>query len=205
MAFMQRGHSSAIPYFAGRRHPCRRRIHVDPSWCDAAKLSVARPAAWGALGRFPEDAMVSLNVNGGRREAEVDPETPLLWVLRDHFGLRGAKYGCGIGQCGACTVLVDGVAQRSCVLPVEAVGDAAVTTIEAFQGRHRLQKAWLDQQVPQCGYCQAGQIMAAAALLAEKPKPSDAEIDEAMAGNLCRCGTYLRIRAAIRAAAGVAA
>ncbi|MFQ3595143.1 MAG: (2Fe-2S)-binding protein [Sphingomonadaceae bacterium] len=151
--------------------------------------------------------MMQLTVNGSDRSVEADPDMPLLFVLRDLLGLKGAKYGCGIGQCGACTVLVDGVAQRACVLPLEAVGDAKVLTIEglAAAGLHPLQKAWIDRQVPQCGYCQTGQIMQAAALLAETPNPSDAEIDAAMAGNLCRCGTYLRIRAAIRQAAGASA
>lgn len=149
--------------------------------------------------------MARLSVNGRQREVEAAPDMPLLWVLRDLLGLKGAKYGCGIGQCGACTVLVDGRAVRSCITPLEAVVGSEVTTIEGLGGGHPLQKAWIAVQVPQCGYCQAGQILQAAALLAETPQPTDAEIDSAMAGNLCRCGTYLRIRAAIRAAAGVAA
>jgi isoquinoline 1-oxidoreductase alpha subunit len=149
--------------------------------------------------------VVTLRVNGWQRDLDAAPDMPLLWALRDLLDLKGAKYGCGIGQCGACTVLVDGAAVRSCITPLEAVAGAEVTTIEGLGGDHPLQQAWIAAQVPQCGYCQAGQILQAVALLAESPKPSDAGIDEAMAGNLCRCGTYLRIRAAIRAAAGVAA
>jgi aerobic-type carbon monoxide dehydrogenase small subunit (CoxS/CutS family) len=148
--------------------------------------------------------MIPLNVNGVERRVDVDPETPLLWVLRESLGLTGAKYGCGVAQCGACTVHVDGQPMRACVVPVSAVAKARITTIEGLhpKGEHPLQLAWIAKQVPQCGYCQPGQIMSAAALLASKPKPTDDEIDAAMAGNLCRCGTYLRIRAAIRRAAG---
>lgn len=149
--------------------------------------------------------MVTLRVNGREERLEAEPEMPLLWALRDLLDLKGAKYGCGIGQCGACTVLVDGAAVRGCITPLAAVAGAEVTTIEGLGGDHPLQHAWIVAQVPQCGYCQAGKILQAVALLAATPRPSDAEIDEAMAGNLCRCGTYLRIRAAIRAAAGVAA
>jgi isoquinoline 1-oxidoreductase alpha subunit len=151
--------------------------------------------------------MIGLTINGRVRKIDADPEMPLLWALRDLLGLKGAKYGCGIGQCGACTVLMDGIAQRSCLLPVGAVGAARITTIEGLspKGTHPLQKAWIDQQVPQCGYCQTGQILQAASLLKEKPKPTDADIDEAMAGNLCRCATYVRIRAAIRQAAAMGA
>jgi isoquinoline 1-oxidoreductase subunit alpha len=148
----------------------------------------------------------NLTVNGREQTLDVDPEMPLLWALRDAIGLTGAKYGCGIAACGACTVLVDGQAVRSCVTPVSAVEGRKVTTIEGLHPEHRhpLQQAWIAEQVPQCGYCQSGQILAAAALLAENPRPTDAEIDTAMVGNLCRCGTYPRIRAAIkRAAAGV--
>lgn len=150
--------------------------------------------------------MVTLTVNGEERVLEdVDPATPLLWVLRDHLGLVGAKFGCGIGQCGACTILVDGRPVSSCSYPLSAAAEAAVTTIEGL-GRngelHPLQEAWIAEDVAQCGYCQAGQIMAAAALLDANPKPSDGEIDAAMAGNLCRCGTYLRIRRAIKRASG---
>ena len=129
----------------------------------------------------------------------------MLWVLREHLNLVGAKYGCGIGQCGACTIHLDGVAVRSCSVPVSSVGDKAVTTIEglSLDGSHPLQEAWLEHDVPQCGYCQAGQIMNAAALLQRNPTPSDAEIEGAMQGNLCRCGTYIRIRAAIKTAANM--
>lgn len=134
---------------------------------------------------------------------DADPNTPLLWVLRDHLNLVGAKYGCGIAQCGACTVHLEGVAVRSCMLPVSTVGNQAVTTIEGLseKGDHPVQKAWLEHDVPQCGYCQAGQIMNAAAFLRANPNPSDADIEAAMSGNICRCGTYLRIKAAIKSAA----
>ncbi len=145
----------------------------------------------------------SLKINGGVREADVPPDMPLLWVLRDVFGLTGTKFGCGIAQCGACTVHVDGRPARSCVLPVSAVGGAAVTTVEAvgqMPAGARAQKAWLELEVVQCGYCQSGQIMSAAALLARIPSPSDADIDVAMSGNICRCGTYPRIRDAIKRA-----
>ena len=148
---------------------------------------------------------VKLNVNGADRSADVDAETPLLWVLRDHLNVLGPKYGCGIAQCGACTVHVDGVPVRSCVTPVEAVVGAKVTTIEGIGADalgQRVQQAWMDLDVAQCGYCQPGQIMAATALLASNPKPSDADIDAAMSGNLCRCATYVRIRAAIKRASG---
>lgn len=148
-------------------------------------------------------ATFTLNVNGRTFKADVAPDTPLLWVLRDHLDLVGTKYGCGIAACGACTVHVDGNAVRSCSLPVSAVGNAAVTTIEGLSanGDHPLQRAWDEVDVPQCGYCQAGQIMSAAALLQRNPNPGDEEIDQAMAGNLCRCGTYHRIRDAIKLAA----
>ncbi len=147
--------------------------------------------------------MASLNVNGARREFDVEPDTPLLWVLREQLGLTGTKYGCGIAQCGACTVHVDGEPVRSCVRPVSSVGaDAKVLTIEGLSPdvSHPLQKAWLALDVPQCGYCQSGMLMAAAALLREKPNPTDADIDAAMT-NICRCGTYNRVRAAIKTAA----
>ncbi|MEO8433003.1 MAG: (2Fe-2S)-binding protein [Acidobacteriota bacterium] len=148
-------------------------------------------------------ARYALTVNGRRRTIEAEPDTPLLWVLRDELGLTGTKYGCGVGQCGACTVHLDGVAMRSCVVAISSLGAQRVTTIEALSpgGDHPVQRAWIDEDVPQCGYCQAGQIMMAASLLAHSPKPSDAEIDQAMSGNLCRCGTYPRIRRAIHRAA----
>ncbi len=148
--------------------------------------------------------MIELTVNGKPRQADVAPETPLLWVLRDSLALTGTKYGCGMGLCGACTVHLDGQAVRSCSTPVSAAAGKKVTTIEGLSadGSHPLQQAWVKEQVPQCGYCQSGQIMQAAALLGTTPKPSDAEIDSAMAGNICRCGTYQRIRAAIHRAAG---
>lgn len=149
----------------------------------------------------------SLNINGAKREVDVAGETPLLWVLRDSLELTGSKYGCGIGACGACTVHLNGVPTRSCMTPVSTVGRKQVTTIEGLdpKGAHPLQQAWLELDVPQCGYCQAGQIMSAAALLKENPKPTDAEIDGAMSGNLCRCATYTRIRAGIHRAAEIAA
>jgi len=145
---------------------------------------------------------VSLKVNGTEQRVDVDPETPLLWVLRDTLGLTGTKFGCGIAACGACTVHVDGAAIRSCVTPVEVVEGSEVTTIEGLSPDrgHRVQQAWIAEQVPQCGYCQSGMIMAAAALLGETPRPSDAEIDAAMT-NICRCGTYARVRRAIQRAA----
>lgn len=148
-------------------------------------------------------ATFNLTINGKKQQVEVDASTPMLWVLRDHLNLVGTKYGCGIAQCGACTVHLDGVAVRSCQLPVSAVTDKAVTTIEGLseKGDHPVQKAWLEHDVPQCGYCQAGQIMSASALLKSNPNPSDSEIDTAMNGNICRCGTYTRIKAAIKTAA----
>jgi len=147
-------------------------------------------------------ATYNLHVNGKSLQVEADPDTPMLWVLRDNLDLVGTKYGCGIGQCGACTVHLDGTAVRSCSIPVSVVGDKAITTIEglAEKADHVLQAAWREHDVPQCGYCQAGQIMNAAALLNNNPKPSDQEIDNAMHGNLCRCGTYLKIKAAIKTA-----
>ena len=145
-----------------------------------------------------------LTVNGKRETVDVPGDTPLLWVLRDALDLKGTKFGCGIAQCGACTVHIKGAAVRSCILPISGVAGSAVTTIEGLSadGSHPCQKAWTAIDVPQCGYCQAGQIMSAAALLAKTPKPSDADIDRAMSGNLCRCGTYNRIREAIHIAAG---
>jgi isoquinoline 1-oxidoreductase subunit alpha len=146
--------------------------------------------------------MTVLNINGKQMDVNVEPEMPLLWVLRDELGLTGTKYGCGIALCGACTVHVDGQAVRACVMPVSALTGKKITTIEALSpsGSHPLQKAWVQLQVPQCGYCQSGMIMAAAALLKEKKKPSDADIDAAMT-NICRCGTYARVREAIQLAA----
>ncbi|MDJ1472275.1 (2Fe-2S)-binding protein [Cytophagaceae bacterium DM2B3-1] len=147
-------------------------------------------------------ALFKLLVNGRNYEADVDPETPLLWVLRDHLGLVGTKYGCGIAQCGACTIHLDGEATRSCVLPVSAIGTAKVTTIEGLSstGDHPVQLAWDEVDVPQCGYCQAGQIMTAASFLKHNTKPTEEEIEVAMSGNLCRCGTYHRIREAVKLA-----
>jgi len=147
---------------------------------------------------------VSLNVNGQAHKVEADADTPLLWVIRDDIGLTGTKFGCGVAQCGACTVHVDGQPVRSCVTPAAAVGARKVTTIEGLQSRaaKAVQKAWIEHDVVQCGYCQSGQIMSATALLEQNPRPSDEDIDHAMSGNICRCATYVRIRAAIHAAAG---
>ncbi|WP_344233078.1 (2Fe-2S)-binding protein [Cupriavidus gilardii] len=147
--------------------------------------------------------MMKLTINDTEHDLQVEPEMPLLWVLRDAAGLTGTKFGCGMAQCGACTVHVDGVAQRSCVLPVSAVQGARVTTIEGLSagGDHPVQRAWAELDVVQCGYCQSGQIMSASALLRQNPAPTDADIDAAMSGNLCRCGTYQRIRAAVHRAA----
>jgi isoquinoline 1-oxidoreductase alpha subunit len=162
-------------------------------------------------GNFEETLMptVNLRVNGKQLSADVDPNTPLLWVLRDSLGLVGTKFGCGIALCGACTVLVDGNPVRSCSTPVSSAAGQAITTIEGLASSpthlHPLQQAWIDHDVPQCGYCQAGQLMSAAALLAKTPKPTDSDIDTAMAGNVCRCGTYQRVRAAIHSAADVLA
>lgn len=149
-------------------------------------------------------ATINLKVNGKQQTVDVDPKTPMLWVLRDHLKLVGTKYGCGIAQCGACTIHLNGTAVRSCSLPASAAQNKEITTIEGISesGDHPVQKAWLEHDVPQCGYCQAGQIMSAVALLKSKPNPSDDDIDNAMNGNLCRCGTYLRIRDAIKTAAG---
>ena len=147
-------------------------------------------------------ALFNLKINGKTRKVDVDPSTPILWVLRDHLDMPGTKYGCGMAQCGACTIHLNGQAMRSCVLPVSAVGKSAITTIEGLSenGTHPVQQAWLDHDVAQCGYCQSGQIMSAAALLKSNPKPTDADIDAAMSGNICRCGTYLRIKEAIKTA-----
>ncbi len=145
----------------------------------------------------------SLNVNGKTEAVDVPDRMPLLWVLRDALGLKGTKFGCGIAQCGACTVLIDGQPARSCITPVSTVGTKRVATIESLpgDGSHPLQKAWVELDVPQCGYCQAGQLMSASALLTRTPRPTDAQIDAAMSGNVCRCGTYVRIKAAIKQAA----
>jgi len=152
--------------------------------------------------------MISLNVNGRRLQVDAEADTPLLWVLRDHLELTGTKFGCGMALCGACTVHIDGQPTRSCVTPASAVAGKKITTIEAIgatKAGKAVQAAWVAENVPQCGYCQSGQVMAAAALLAAKPKPSDADIDSAMSGNICRCATYPRIRAAIkRASTGLA-
>jgi isoquinoline 1-oxidoreductase alpha subunit len=147
-------------------------------------------------------ALFNLKINGKNRKVEADPATPVLWVLREHLGMTGAKYGCGVAMCGACTIHLNGSAVRSCQLPVSAIGAREITTIEGLSedGSHPLQKAWLEVDVVQCGYCQSGQIMSAAALLRNNPKPSDEQIDAAMSGNICRCGTYLRIKEAIKAA-----
>ena len=149
--------------------------------------------------------MITLNINGKTFAMDVDPTTPLLWVIREQAGLTGTKFGCGIAQCGACTVHINGAPVRSCVTPVRAAADQQVTTIEGVgtleSGLHPVQQAWIDEQVPQCGYCQSGQIMSAVALLAANPAPGDADIDDAMSGNICRCGTYPRIRRGIKRAA----
>ena len=149
-------------------------------------------------------AIFNLNINGKKQQVDVDPATPMLWVLRDHLNLVGTKYGCGIAQCGACTIHFGDDAIRSCQLPVSSVGDKAITTIEGLseKGDHPIQKAWIEHDVPQCGYCQAGQMMTAAALLKNNNHPTDDEIATAMNGNICRCGTYVRLRAAIKTAAG---
>jgi isoquinoline 1-oxidoreductase subunit alpha len=149
--------------------------------------------------------VVTLNINGQRRTLQSDVATPLLWVLRDELSLVGTKYGCGMALCGACTVHVDGVAIRACVTPLSAVAGKRVTTIEGLSsdGKHPVQQAWVDHQVPQCGYCQSGQIMGAAALLRKTPKPTDAQIADTMNGHICRCGTYPRVVAAVRQAAGI--
>jgi len=166
-----------------------------------ARVSSIFPPAPATL----EEAMAySLKINGTAHSVDVDDDTPLLWVIRDVLGMTGTKFGCGAALCGACTVHIDGIATRSCITTVDSIGDSAITTIEAIgetpQGA-ALQKAWLDLEVVQCGYCQSGQLMSAAALLTETPKPTDEDINSAMSGNVCRCGTYQRIRAAIKQAA----
>jgi isoquinoline 1-oxidoreductase alpha subunit len=149
--------------------------------------------------------MITLNVNNKRYDVDVEPDTPLLWVIRDHLGLEGTKYGCGIGQCGACTVIIDGQAVRSCVRPVSAAANKEITTIEGLPPDHPVKRAWIAGNVPQCGYCQPGQIMQATVLLSKTPIPNDDDIDRAMTGNICRCGTYQRIRRAIHEASGIMA
>lgn len=148
-------------------------------------------------------AIFNLKVNGKTKQVDVDPATPVLWVLREHLNMPGTKYGCGVSMCGACTIHLNGSAVRSCQLPVSAIGNREITTIEGLSenGNHPVQKAWLEYDVAQCGYCQTGQIMTAAALLKTNPNPTDAQIESAMTGNICRCGTYLRIRDAIKSAA----
>lgn len=148
-------------------------------------------------------AIYNLKINGNTKQVDVDPTTPMLWVLREHLNMPGTKYGCGIAMCGACTVHLNGNAVRSCQLPVSSIGDKEITTIEGLSvnGDHPVQKAWLEHDVAQCGYCQTGQIMTAAALLRTTPNPTDAQIEAAMTGNICRCGTYLRIKDAIKSAA----
>ena len=147
---------------------------------------------------------IAIKVNGTDRTVDVDGDTPLLWVLRDVLGMTGTKFGCGMALCGACTVHIDGIATRSCITPIDSIGRSAITTIEAIgttPAGAKIQKAWVDREVPQCGYCQSGQIMSAAALLASNPNPTDADIDDAMSGNICRCGTYIGIREGIKRAA----
>lgn len=150
-------------------------------------------------------AEISLNVNGKKLNVNVDPNTPMLWVLRDHLKLYGTKYGCGIAQCGACTIHLNGTAVRSCLLPVSAVANSEITTIEGISemGDHPVQKAWIEHNVAQCGYCQTGQIMTAVAFLNDNPKPSEEEIEGAMSGNICRCGTYKRIKEAVKTASSL--
>lgn len=150
-------------------------------------------------------ATINLNINGKNHTLDIDPNTPVLWVLRDHLNLVGTKFGCGMAQCGACTIHLEGNAIRSCVLPVSSVENKEIVTIEGLSdnGDHPVQKAWLEHDVPQCGYCQAGQMMSAAAFLKGNPNPSDEDIDSMMNGNICRCGTYIRIKAAIKTAAKI--
>jgi isoquinoline 1-oxidoreductase subunit alpha len=166
-----------------------------------------RALAAGSNGLYPEHtlmATITFGLNGRQQTVDVVPQMPLLWVLRDTLGLTGTKFGCGMALCGACTVHVDGAATRSCITPVDSIGTSEITTIEAIGATPagaKIQKAWLDREVVQCGYCQSGQIMSAAALIAGNPHPTEGDIDDAMSGNICRCGTYLRIREAIKQAA----
>lgn len=181
----------------------------EPGTITAKIMSVAFGAGYAGAGRLvsgtgPGASMVTLRVNGRAFRLDLEPDMPLLWVLRDELGLTGTKFGCGIGQCGACTVLMDGAAIRSCQVPLGRVGAGELTTIEGLSadGSHPVQRAWIEHDVPQCGYCQSGQILAAVSLLAKSPAPSDAEIDAAIT-NICRCGSYPRIRAAIHRAAAL--
>jgi isoquinoline 1-oxidoreductase subunit alpha len=179
-------------------------ICVKPIGICEAKITnfINHPFESQLILKFLTMANFALNINGKTQQVDVDPATPMLWVLRDHLNLTGTKYGCGMAQCGACTIHLDGNAVRSCILPVSQVADKQITTIEGISehGDHPVQKAWLEHDVPQCGYCQAGQIMTAVALLKKNPHPTDEEIESGMHGNLCRCGTYLRIRAAVKTA-----
>jgi isoquinoline 1-oxidoreductase alpha subunit len=184
------------------------RHHFEPRYkinCVAAAFS--RRCGLKAQSKIRRTKMIAFSVNGKRVDLNVDPSTPLLWVIREQLGLTGTKYGCGMAQCGACTVHLNGEAVRSCVAPVSRAEGKAVTTIEGLSPdlTHPLQLAWLEEDVPQCGYCQSGQLMSAAVLLRDKPSPTDEDIDEAMTGNICRCGTYLRIRRAIHRAAEMTA
>jgi len=189
------------PFKYGKCHSCATaQLLLDR---DRFRVTGAEQTLWSKRRDDGVTMVYSLNVNGESRSADVDGDTPLLWVLRDNLGLTGTKYGCGIARCGACTVFLDGQPVRSCSVPIAAIGSGAVTTIEAIRTREAqaVQAAWIAHDVPQCGYCQSGQVMSATALLAEKPKPTDRDIDLAMNGNICRCATYLRIRAAIKTAA----
>lgn len=182
------------------------RLPLNPGWSTLSKTDVAvatgrcKPKVINEVFRI----MITLNINGETHDLEVDPTTPLLWVIREQLGLIGTKFGCGIAQCGACTVHLNGSPIRSCVTPVQAAAGQQITTIEGVagdDGLHPVQQAWIDEQVPQCGYCQSGQVMSAVALLESNPAPTDEEIDVAMSGNICRCGTYPRIRRGIKRAA----
>src|SRR5215475_12463606 len=186
----------------GRSHAVGRATRVE-DFRQSGRRSAYHSGADSAFDSSQEAVMISFTVNGKQRQVDVPPEMPLLWVLRESLNLTGTKYGCGIAVCGACTVHVDGAPVRSCVTPVSAVAGRTVTTIEGLsdKGDHPVQRAWTEVDVPQCGYCQSGQIMSAAALLAKVPSPTDTDIDQALSGNICRCGTYPRIREAIKQAA----